>query len=469
MSWPVAYRRAAPGAYRGRGIQPSSSARGANSASSRANARTRVSPHAPAVPPSPNAANAAAANVVRNALGAFGLPGRLAQAAWGIYDAYNNQHIEPDAVRRGAQGWAPLTGAWVQCNYSQAPGCSVTGLSPTHYLYFISASGCTTTACGENLSLGGEQPMPVNPAHYGANRFTYITREGTTVPGRWSGIRTVYRPNVPGSFVKPDEYRTIQPMFWPFELPATTPNPWDMPIGQPARDPMQVPWFMPPHWQPNPNLAPGEQTVRGPIAPQTPDRIPSGDPSQVPVVIASAGGRPLPGWRMSPNARMRTRPGNRINPKRPPRFTKERKVALTVRGIAVGLLNLTSEFKDLVEAIWKALPKNFQRRPNKGEKKVRLPGMLEDLYHHWMEVDMPLAMANILDNEIKDRMYGGMGNLVKRGVRRAADGGYYVGGVGLQAGGRYRPRVNDSAPEISDFVDLPKYSARDAWNAINRI
>lgn len=466
MAWPAAYRRSAPGAYRGRGIQPPSSSRRANSASSRANARSAVSPYSPAIPPATAPSNS---SVIKEALGAFGLPGALAAAALGMYEIYNNQNLEPDAVKRGANGWEALSGAWVQCNYSMAPGCSVSGLAPTHYLYFISASGCTTTACGENLSLGGEQPMPVNPAHYGANRFTYITREGTTIPGRWSGIRTVYRPNVPGSFVQPPGYVKTDPLFWPFELPAVTPNPWDIPIGAPARDPMQLPHFMPPHWAPNPDLAPGEQTVRGPNPAHDPRHDPIGDPVTDPVTRPAVRGKIGPSFRIGPEGMTRPRPQQRLNPRPAGPRVKERKVALSVRGILSTIMNLTSETKDFVESFWKALPKELRSKPRKGEKKVRLPDMLQDLYKHWGDVDLPQALANVIDNEIKDQLYGRMGKLVKSGVKRAADGGYYVGGVGPQAGGRYRPQVNSKAPEISDFVDLPAYSARDAWNAINRI
>ena len=84
---------------------------------------------------------------------------------------------------------------------------------------------------------------------------------------------------------------------------------------------------------------------------------------------------------------------------------------------ALRALDLASEGAEVVDAFYRALPADVQRRWGKGRDER--PGdqmgqygadgadwKLQALYHNWDKVDFSAALTNIMQNEIEDRLYG---------------------------------------------------------------
>ena len=147
----------------------------------------------------------------------------------------------------------------------------------------------------------------------------------------------------------------------------------------------------------------------------------------------------------SPSVRLSTRPNS--NPRPPGRNTKERKTRphRLVAGLQRSYGNLT-EGEDLIDAFHKAIDpdcgkkagpvwdssrrgrgedgkswrkiggkwvrrEGAYRRPTAGEK-------FQAVYRHFNCVDLTLALANFLENEVEDRAYGLLGDENRRASRR---------------------------------------------------
>lgn len=146
------------------------------------------------------------------------------------------------------------------------------------------------------------------------------------------------------------------------------------PVGDPIRGPIV-------RTQPRPNRRPYRRTRRGPIfipfpdieiIGDTPDELPEPSPSD-PHPVPAPGGLPLPdaGPRPDtvPGVRVRFQPDAKPEPEpfrhrlAPPVVrTKERKVILTLNGrhaVARGI-SATTEYCDVVDAIYRALPKHIR-------------------------------------------------------------------------------------------------------------
>lgn len=316
-------------------------------------------------------------------------------------------------------------------------------------------SGCETNSSCRNFSLaGGWKSLPIESG-WGRYNFTQLSFDESAR----SLIKQVSIPN--GSVVvNPDTLGPVDnPSFlpWPEEAPYL--SPFFQPIGAPVPEVPAIPYWAVPYRGPDPSAPPD---VVPPVGPK-----PDPAPEPTPEPISPANRQPGPTFVVGVGPQVQTSaPGLRKWPSPARGRVKERKAILNVSGTITKIANIVTESKDAVESIWKALPKWARSKPEKGHRKVTMQQMLADLYKHWQEVDLPLAVANLVANQVQDYVYGKASKLAARGVSRAADGGYYVGGVGPNTGGRYRPHYDGSAGQAAQFPDygkyLPKFSAGQA-------
>lgn len=86
---------------------------------------------------------------------------------------------------------------------------------------------------------------------------------------------------------------------------------------------------------------------------------------------------------------------------------KERKVR--VRGLlaTMNLFGKATEISDVVDCLYNALPSFVRRR------KRSLPNKIRAIYENFDRLDLPLAVKNLVYNELEDRLYGAMGSFSK--------------------------------------------------------
>lgn len=152
-------------------------------------------------------------------------------------------------------------------------------------------------------------------------------------------------------------------------------DPWSLPIAQPVAPP--VPWPF--------KLIPAKRS------PGRPEESISVQPRSLPAV------RPNP-------VRQRPGPG-----------TKEKKVQGIKGGVATAqkIAHTLTEFNDLTDAIYKALPTKFQTAKLQGDK-------LKLIYQHWGDVDVGEMVKNIALNQLTDKVLGMSNAAVDRWLKENA-------------------------------------------------
>lgn len=145
-----------------------------------------------------------------------------------------------------------------------------------------------------------------------------------------------------------------------------------------------------------------------------PGRAPSPQATSQPVpdYWIYGGSRPRPGY--SPS-------------RRPPRGTKEKKT-LGTAALGVKLfraLDKISEGAEVVDAIWRAIPKD-KRKKKPGRPLLDAAGQygidgadwkLVQIYDNFGSIDWDQAVRNIIANEVEDRIIGGVQGTVKKAYR----------------------------------------------------
>lgn len=414
----------------------------------------------------------------------IGLPGRVAYSLYRLYRLYEN--LEPIAGSNPQQGWV-FGGDWTQCPTPNSAPCI--SYAPTHYGGITNATACINIgACPTNLNLG-MNPLPISAFDkVDKNRLIFATHEGSINPARYTVVAQYWRPAASPSTGVPEYADQPGIMFDPLTQPQSfSPVPWEIPINEPFIQPEPLPFWAQPLRNPwgDPNKAPNEQPQRGPLpnhfrppAPKPYEVVQPSSPGQPGPTIEYGDGMepPRPGednsnlnplkhpfydnatktrqreyFRERPDSRYRTDSRTRF-PAPPGRGVKERKAALVIGGTLSKIVSGLTETNDAVKAIWDALPKEYR---SKG--KLNIQDRLRDLYNHWDKVDLPQAVANLIQEQLQDAFYGKAGQLSKRGVSNAAEHGYYRRSVGLQSGDRYRPQ-----PKVDGTYEVPL----PAWNEI---
>lgn len=212
--------------------------------------------------------------------------------------------------------------------------------------------------------------------------------------------------------------------WWPAPTPAIGPAPLVPPFGPMTGAPNPPPFRALPHRGVNPGLGPGTQSARGPAPAAPTPPIRRGWPtlglgSGTPVIGFPPGGAPA-------------------KPSPPPPGTKERKLTHLYQNplirIPLQAVGLSTEFGDLVKALWEALPPEERygyyelhyRDKKTGEiktywkqrKKPLLKHMLRDLYENWdnPEFDAAKAVENVWNERAIDALYAQPGRFLKRKV-----------------------------------------------------
>lgn len=392
MSWPVAYRRAAP-VRRVGGFQPGPAARRALGRLSRESARTPIRQFeqdlAEAV------LQESASRLLSKLPGGAVLP--LLRT---LYELYKNEVDQPYMMKPGGFVMSPYY------NRCPTPIDCPTGGPPYKYASWGDHS-CNTVGQCRNI---GPNPYGLYPPAVWPGRISFIDANNVVL-SQW------VQQSAPPAGWRPEQSPQFLPVY--DTPPGVDYPPWIDPMGAPINKPAPD-WPALPRWakplikpeaEPNPATDPQ-------VGPEPARRV---DPNTGPTIV------------IEPGQQTRANPGKLSKPARPPKYTRERKAVIAVGGVVRKLVNGVTETKDLIDALWKALPKDC-----KGHSGT-LQSRMWDLYKCWSRIDIPNAIWNVISNEAQDRFYGKIGQLGRKAVKNAASHGYYRRGVGLQFGDRYRP------------------------------
>lgn len=314
-------------------------------------------------------------------VGLRGIPAASAAiAVWGILDLIDQGD---DSSR--ALGNVPWTKG--QANF---PGYYISydcGRSSDLFYSALGIPNCNPT----NWTLNGKRwDVAVNAVEI--NSFQYGTYNPLTKWYYGPGART-WRRLSPASRVYPGQQvaGSTRPAIKP-ALPAWV-DPFGLPINVTVPEPRPAPFWLQPYRKPNPARSETEQPIRG--HPPTP--------------------QPAKPMRRKP-------PGSR---------TKEKKARPTgfhglVRTLQAGGHTL-SEFADLTEAVWKALPSKYRTKNASGLQ------MLGDIYGNYQHIDVNKMVVNIVTNQVVDAAIGGSSGAVDKWLKNTVSG--YTGNpLGIRLG-----------------------------------
>ncbi len=188
----------------------------------------------------------------------------------------------------------------------------------------------------------------------------------------------------------------------------TTLDPFILPIGKAATKPLQLGWAQIPRRQKNIDRDPLEQYQRGygttldvrnrkdeVLAKPQPDRMVVEVPVKGPPVSVPPGA--VPDHVAS----------------QPPRGTQEKKLILGASGKVATVINLVTETKDVVEAVYKALP--AKRRPKGKTLTPQAKGLL--IIKHFKELDPAIAVKELIKNQAEDKLFGKLGKVTGKANR----------------------------------------------------
>ena len=296
--------------------------------------------------------------------------------------------------------------------------------------------GCSlTTSCASGNITG----LPQNGTGNGDKIGYFLYRQITSTSWRTKCVIS-YAKNGKTSWNRlPHEYPLLSA--WPRpEVPLINPmlDPEAIPIDAPYEVPPALPYRALPEQKPNPWRHPNYQPRRGPNIRPSPRwrprhrtdgkpnvwEWPATDPWSGPTIVAnigSSGATPPP----APNGRpARGRPpGNRFIPKHRRRNRSDEGGKATPGkgqlGPVLGAVNAVSEANDLLDALWRALPK-ARKTMVKGkattpqQKFYDLRAFLQhndDLMNpHSMDRFWDRAFQNVVDNQIEDAVFGAIGS-----------------------------------------------------------
>lgn len=278
-----------------------------------------------------------------------------------------------------------------------------------------------------NSCLAGQAPQdvfdPWNPASITSGTRSNAIGRTVSVPG------PSYRCQMQVSFVRPSTglatltpYPTLQVAIpSAFALPALPATSWPItafpdefaPLVTPAYADA-IPWaLVPSRPRPDeevlPRLRPSRKPVDWSIAITSP--APSAD--------GFNSGKP-------PRFHDYVPPSETPNPK-----DKERKLRPGPRlARIIRYLGAVTEAADTVDALYDALPSRYRPRYKKTKyekRNVSYNEKLEALYNHWDQVDMSQAIQNLIEENVKDRIYGEIGKAGGEVSRRL--GHHYGAGI----------------------------------------
>lgn len=239
------------------------------------------------------------------------------------------------------------------------------------------------------------------------------------------------------------------------------------PVGWPWAWPRPLRGAPPAHGVPERVVGDGDSVLVGGISLPWADDIPieRAPPGTREVVTIGVGVGPAP----LTVTRARTDSIREIRPAKDRKFNNP-KILIGLKILA----NAVTESRDLVSALWKALPDQCKRKyrgPHGGHRKARPNEMIEDIkfcFHNssfvyskklgkgrsyegeqGLSAYVHKALIEVLANEMQDGLYGLAGQKYKAAVKNLHELGYYNRPVGLQSGDRFRPYVRaKGAPDV---------------------
>lgn len=237
-------------------------------------------------------------------------------------------------------------------------------------------------------------------------------------------VREIQRRRIP----KP---RRRPPLIDPLPFPR-------IPAPQPITDP--IPW----PGNPSPGVSPAPQpgTLPAPAPPHGPQSPPTG--WQLVVDPATA------------NTRLRPRP-KKDEPPTPPRSRgeKEKKAGMSAMGFgwAMALFNFTTEVRDWVDAVYKALPCDVRSRThNTAAKKM------EAIYRHFEKLDPAAVITELFLNQVEDAVIGRTSGFINKAFGSGESWSNYY--RAFQAGNELIPGVgkvtNRALDDFAKSLSLPR-------------
>lgn len=380
---------------------------------------------------------------VRLGLRAFGLTplGRYVQLLQLLWDL-----LHPPA---GADTGKLSPAGWERTSWCEDMGWG-SGVQVAIAQTIVSPNGntCSRTQLGADFyAIGLVGQVQETTSYYAVTFVEEKSRNATNLRGDKRSSWKLFKPAVPRNllYAPPDPFTEIE-LPTPYEVIPQA-DPWQAPAPNETRTPV-VPVPLPfPYVPALPDYAPDGTPIRGPKprprprprpapAPSPapgpkpgpapgpgPGPAPSPSPVPIPAPLPDPPGKPAPGpgvvtWVPStsvafePSAsggRSVYRSRHFMSPPKP--REKERKIKWQHAGQVLGVLNPFTEFCDMVDALYDALPKDlrWQHKLSFWKRGLRTPRCIDKagfVYAHLDEVDVKSAISGLITNEIGDRIFG---------------------------------------------------------------
>lgn len=261
------------------------------------------------------------------------------------------------------------------------------------------------------------------PSSCAGPQLRLISAEGNQLHGPAGGFfrTSFWAGQTPWPATGPTHYRDMPSSRWRIavaEWNAEWPAPPRFDIA-PGHAPLERPWPWPNadpmQWPPG---APAPWPVAPPVRPAPrPGTNPWRDPVEQPNLRPRPRRRPprrieYPRIDFSPGQRPRIRP--RIDPRpRPPRGPERKALVFGFRPWLSWFMSPTSEWADVVESLFDALPQRRRRSCN-------LRGLSWEacIVENFNQINLREALENLLTNEVEDQVIGRLGRGIRNALRR---------------------------------------------------
>lgn len=110
----------------------------------------------------------------------------------------------------------------------------------------------------------------------------------------------------------------------------------------------------------------------------------------------------------------------------PDHYTAKKTKKLKIGGVAwrvfSKVMSMFTESNDAIESIWKAMPQRDRHAGLTSTGNRRTDSMIRDLYNGWDRIDWDQAIANLVANEVEDRLIGETQRTLNRATPNSGQG-----------------------------------------------
>jgi hypothetical protein len=294
---------------------------------------------------------------------------------------------------------------WTKCRNASLCTTEPNGYSswPSYDCFGTNTNCLGLQAFTSQYALGS----PIQPGHGQVMFRLFGATRATNVALFARGVGTVLNepPEFLGTFVKLTQTTRVSVV--------QTLDAFLLPIQQPASVPEALTWRQIPDRQYNRSRDANEQYQRGY---QLADDVRTRDQSQLDptlrswpdtmVVDVPAVGPPI------------SRPPSVVAPHsaaRPRRGTREKKLIGQAKGALKTFLNVVTEGKDVVDAVYKGLPVKRRKFGASPQEKAAA------IYKHFDELDAGIAIKELIKNQAEDAVFGKIGRAQGKANRRLSE------------------------------------------------